>query len=51
MPELASYSLHFISSLVNTIKVQYKIGNSVLEKIWHRKTIFIGFHCNFNWMN
>ena len=38
MPELALYSFHlFIYSLVNTIKVQYKVGNFVLQKIWHKK--------------
>ena len=42
---------YFINSLLNPMKVQYQVGNTVLEKIWHRKKIFIGFHCNFDWMN
>ena len=40
MPELASYSfLLFFNSLVNTIKVQHQVGNSVLEEIWGIKKI------------
>ena len=51
----ARISLVLISSILLIPGKHYK--SSVLswkfrlEKIWHIKEIFIGFHCNFDWTN